>query len=108
MKAFKIILTLSLLINIIAIPYLLWQVIGYRVFYPAHISMATEISYAAGYHKAMGNNLKESLENLPTMLQIAAVESNSIDVNLWPAKKYVMHIDLKDAHLCNTNVFKEK
>jgi hypothetical protein len=108
MKALKIVLALSLAINVIAIPYLIFELIGYWAFYPAHISMATEIAFAAGYHKAKDNDLKESFESFPTMLQIAAVEPNSINVNLWPRKKLVMHIDIKDEHACSTHVYKEE
>ena len=41
------------------------------------------------------------------MLQITSVEPNNIDVNLWPAEKYVMRIHIKDDHLCDTNVLKK-
>ncbi len=108
MKPIKIVLAVSLAVNVLIIPYLVWELVGYYVSYMTDIPMTTEIAFAAGYYKAKGNDLKESIEYFPTMLQIAAIEPNSIDVNLWPAKKYVMHIDIEDKHFCKATVFKKE
>ena len=100
-------LVVSLLLNLIAIPFLLWSLLGYRMMYRENVDYVAELAYAVGYHKALGNNLATELESYPTRLQITKVNSNSVDAVIWPAKRQSIRLDFSDPKICNATIFVE-
>lgn len=108
MKEINVMLVFSLLVNVILIPFLSWQLVGYLYAYRAHVAMSSSLAYAIGYNHAKGKDLETSLDTLPTMIPITAIHPNSVEASLWPAKELVLQIDIKERDLCAVSVVKEK
>ncbi|MFC1760620.1 hypothetical protein ACFL6U_00895 [Planctomycetota bacterium] len=107
MKMRSIILTLSLAINIIVIPYLAWELVGYYVFYSVHIGWCSELAYAAGYCNGKGIDPNE-VQNCPVTLHDIKVEPKHIEALVWPRKKQYMRVDFYDeGYISHVTVYRQ-
>jgi hypothetical protein len=95
----------SLLLNVIAIPTLLWNLWGYQMMQRQTVDYVSELAYTIGYHKGLGNNLVTELELFPTRLQITEVNSNSVEALIWPAKQQSISLEFSDPKICYATVF---
>jgi hypothetical protein len=75
---------LSLLLNIIVIPYLAWQLMGFSILYYGNVSHAAELAYGMGYYKALNEDLPTKLKAYSTRMNIIKVEDNYVEVVFGP------------------------
>jgi len=96
---------LSLLLNVIAIPTLLWNLWGYQMMQQPTVDYVSELAYTVGYHKGRGNDLVSELDSFPTRLQITKVNSTSVEALIWPAKRQCIDLEFSDPDICYATVF---
>lgn len=103
-RALATLLSVSVILNLTAIPVLVWKLLGYRSMYRQSVDYASELAYAVGYHKALGHDLDEELEAYPTRLKLIKVRPDFVEALLWPAKRLTIQMDLRDPEICNTSI----
>jgi hypothetical protein len=97
-------LACSLLLNLIAIPWLGWKWVEYSMMYRRNVDYVAEFAYAVGYHRALGHNLGAELESYPTRLQVAKVENNLVEAVIWPAKNQSLVLEFADPKICYASI----
>ena len=99
-------LALSLLLNVVAIPFLIWRLAGYSMMHRRNVDYAAELAYAVGYHKALGHDLATELESYPTRFEITKVDSNVVEAIIWPAKGQSLRLEFSNPRICNASIGK--
>lgn len=97
-------LAASVLLNVVGLPLLAWQLIGYSINYRQNVDYVAELAYTVGYHKALGNNLATELETYPTRLQITEVKTDSVVALIWPSKQQSIHLDFSNPKICYASI----
>ena len=97
-------LVVSILLNLIVIPFIAWQLFGYSHMYRRNVCYAAELAYAVGYHKALGNDLAAELEWCPTRLKITKANIKRVEAVIWPAKGQVLHLEFTGPAICNATI----
>lgn len=109
MKHIKVMLLISVIVNVTAIPWLIWQVMGVSMMYTRNVDYCSELAYAIGYHKAKNSDMKEALEAYSTRLPVTRIDDTYVEAAIWPAKDQYIRIAFSDERICYANIFtKEK
>lgn len=95
---------LSLLLNVVAIPFLLWKLAGYSMMYHRNVDYAAELAYAVGYHKALDSDLALELESYPTRLTLTKVDSNAVEAIIWPASGQLLRLEFSNPGICYATI----
>jgi len=103
-RTIAVVLSVSVLLNVIVIPLLAWRLAGYSMMYRRNVDYAAELAYAVGYHRALGNNLATELASYPTRLQITKADSDLVEAVIWPAKGQVLVLEFSDPRICNASI----
>jgi hypothetical protein len=97
-------LAMSVLLNVVVIPLLVWWLAGYSMIYRRNVDYVAELAYAVGYHKALGNNLATELASYPSRLQITKADPDRVEAIIWPAKGQVLVLQFSDPKICNATI----
>ena len=104
MKPVTIALVISVAVNGIGIPWLLWELAGVRAMYRRNVDYCSELAYAVGYHKAKGNDLEQILATYPTRLPVTRVEAGYVEASIWPARNQYIRIGFGDETDCSVSI----
>ncbi len=101
------ILVASLLLNLIAIPWLGWKLLGYDMMYRRNVDYAAELAFAVGYHRGTDADLDLALADLPTRLDVTEVKPNSVKAVIWPRHNQSIILDFEDPPICYASLVEE-
>ena len=108
MKALKIVLATSLLLNCVAIPCLTWKLVALDSMYRRNVDYCAELAYVVGYTKAKGGDMKTTLDRYPTRLSIATAQTDLVEALIWPARREYIRMEFRnvgDDSICDAELF---
>lgn len=104
----RILLAVSLLLNVTLIPILAWDLLAHHMMYEPSVTRAAELGFAAGYHRGHGNDVKQAMEDFPTRLTLKSASEDSLEVALWPAKNFVLQLHYGEGDRCGGRIVQQE